>query len=83
MQLDTLTWRIPAARRKLRVAKLDPLTPDYTALLAVHAVALPRELQLISLGSECLFSNVKRWMQPISENTINTALPLQPDEILG
>jgi integrase len=63
--LETATWRIPAARMKMR----DP----FVVPLARQAVELLRELKELSTG-RFLFPSLRTGARPMSENTVNSAL---------
>lgn len=52
---------------KMRRPHRVPLTPQ--------ALAILHELQEITGGSRYLFPSVRSWHRPISDNTLNAALP--------
>jgi integrase len=64
--LDAGLWVIPAARMKMRRAHRVPLAP--------RAVAILRELQIITGSGRFLFPSMRTRERPMSENTINAAL---------
>ena len=64
--LDGATWRIPAARTKMRKEHLIPLSSQ--------AVATMRELVAISSGEGLVLRSFRNPRKPISENTLNIAL---------
>lgn len=59
-------WRIPAERMKMGEQHIVPLSHQ--------AVAILRELQLLTGGSEYLFPSLRTTKRPISDNTVNAAL---------
>lgn len=59
-------WRIPAERMKMREMHLVPLPHQ--------AVAILRELQVLTGDGEYLFPSLRTSKRPVSENTINAAL---------
>jgi integrase len=64
--LDAATWRIPAARTKMRKEHLIPLSS--------HVVAILRELEAMTGGEGLVFPSLRSPGKPISENTLNIAL---------
>lgn len=72
------SWRIPAARMKMRREHLVPLAPQ--------SVAVMRELRPITGAGTLAFPSIRGNGRPISENTINAALQnlgFGGDEITG
>ena len=63
---DEPTWRIPAERMKMRDAHLVPLSRQ--------AVAILRDLAILTGPEGFLFPSTRTPERPISENTINAAL---------
>ena len=63
---DAATWRIPAARTKMRKEHLIPLSQQVLAIL--------KELQAIVGGEELVFRSFRNPKKPLSENTLNVAL---------
>jgi integrase len=59
-------WTVPATRMKMRRAHRVPLAP--------RAVAILRELHIITGGGRFLFPSMRTRERPMSENTINAAL---------
>lgn len=66
IDLPTATWRIPAARMKMREQHIVPL--------ATQAVAMLRELHTLTGSGRLLFPSVRSDDRPISDNTLNAAL---------
>ncbi len=64
--LDAAEWSIPAGRMKMREPHLVPLSRQ--------AVAILRELKLISGRNRLAFPGVRHHDKPMSENTLNAAL---------
>ena len=64
--LDGAEWRIPAAKMKMRAPHIVPLSDQ--------AVAVLRELQLLTGAGQYLFPGVRSRRRPMSENTVNAAL---------
>lgn len=64
--LHGATWRIPAARMKMREQHVVPL--------AKQVVSLIRELQALTGSGRLLFPSVRSADRPISDNTLNAAL---------
>jgi integrase len=64
--LDAASWRIPAARMKMREQHLVPLS--------TQALAVLRELQAVTGSGKYLFPSVRTVDRPMSENTVNAAL---------
>jgi integrase len=64
--LDGATWRIPAAKMKMREEHIVPLAPQ--------ALALLRELHTLTGRGRFLFNSLRTSQRPMSENTINAAL---------
>lgn len=64
--LDGAEWRIPAARTKMRSEHIVPLSEQ--------AVAILRELQVLTGHGRLLFPGTWSAKKPMSENTVNTAL---------
>lgn len=64
--LDEATWRIPAARTKMRKEHLIPLSRQ--------AVATMRALFAITGGEGLVLRSARSPAKPISENTLNIAL---------
>jgi integrase len=63
---DDATWRIPAARTKMRKEHLIPLSRQ--------AVAILQELHAMSGGEGLVFPSLRNPAKPLSENTLNIAL---------
>jgi integrase len=64
--LDGAVWHIPAERMKMRAAHIVPLSKQ--------AVAILRELYLLTGPTGHVFPGVRTASRPMSENTINAAL---------
>lgn len=64
--LDDSMWRIPAERMKMKAAHIVPLSNQ--------AVAILRELYLLTGPTGYIFPSVRTASRPMSENTINAAL---------
>jgi integrase len=64
--LDLAEWRIPAAKMKARATHIVPLSEQ--------AVAILRELHPLTGGGKWVFPGVGRRGEPMSENTLNSAL---------
>ncbi len=64
--LNAATWRIPAAKMKMRADHIVPLSHQ--------AVAIIRELQPLTGRGRYLFPSERTHDRPMSENTINAAL---------
>jgi integrase len=64
--LDGAIWRIPGERMKMKAAHLVPLSHQ--------AVAILRELQLLTGTGRYIFPGLRTASRPMSENTINAAL---------
>jgi integrase len=76
--LDRAIWAIPAEKMKMKRAHRVPLAPQ--------AVAILRELQLLTGTGKFLFPSVRSPSRCMSENTINAALRrlgFQKDEMTG
>lgn len=71
--LDAGAWLVPAARMKRRKEGKEN-GPDHLVPLSRQAVALLRELQLLTGRGAYLFPGVRHRDQPMSENTLNAAL---------
>jgi len=72
---DGPRWVIPPARRKLRkAAKADPKTEPHIVPLSTQAVAILRELQLLTGHREYVFPGVRDPKCCMSNNTVNGAL---------
>jgi integrase len=65
--LDAAMWRIPAERMKMRAAHLVPLSSQ--------AVTILRELLTFAGDSRYVFPGLRTASRPMSENTVNAALP--------
>lgn len=63
---EEATWRIPAARMKMREQHLVPLS--------AQAIAVLRELRPAAGGGQYVFSSLRTGKRPMSENTVNAAL---------
>jgi integrase len=63
---DDAEWRIAAARMKMRVQHIVPLSPQ--------AVRIFRELHTMTGGGQYVFPGVRSVKRPMSENTVNAAL---------
>jgi integrase len=59
-------WRVPAEKMKMRDAHLVPLAPQ--------AVAILRELHLLTGRGKYVFPSMLSAVRPMSENTVNAAL---------
>jgi integrase len=61
-------WRIPAAKMKMKVLHIVPLSKQ--------AVAVLQELQPYTQGPNhtFVFPSERTWMRPMSNNTVNAAL---------
>ena len=66
INLDMAEWRIPAARMKMRVPHIVPLS--------TQALAILKELQPATGGGNFVFPSVRTVKRPMSENTVNAAL---------
>lgn len=66
IDFDRATWEIPAARMKMRLPHVVPLS--------TQALAVLRELHTLSGSGELVFPSRSKPKQPISENTILYAL---------
>jgi integrase len=64
--LNKAQWKIPAARMKMDIPHIVPLSKQ--------AVGVLRELRPFTGPNGLLFPSVRTVMRPISENTINSAL---------
>jgi len=64
--LDAAEWRIPIGRMKMRVEHIVPLAPQVVAIL--------REQQALTKGSDYVFPSVRSKRRPLSENTLNACL---------
>jgi integrase len=64
--LDAATWRIPAARTKMRKEHLVPLSTQVVAML--------RDLHAMNGREGLLVRSLRSSGKPISENTLNVAL---------
>lgn len=63
---DAAEWRIPAAKMKMRAVHIVPLSDQ--------AVAVLRELQLLTGGGRYVFPSMAGRGRPMSENTVLAAL---------
>jgi integrase len=63
---DSPEWRIPAERMKMKEEHIVPLSRQ--------AVAILRELQLTAGRRTYLFTSLRSWQRPLSDNTLNAAL---------
>ena len=59
-------WRIPAERMKMKEEHIVPLSRQ--------AVAILRELQSTAGRRTYLFTSLRSWQRPVSDNTLNAAL---------
>ena len=66
IDFEAAEWRISAAKMKMRRPHRVPLSRQ--------ALAIIRELQMISGNGHWLFPSVRSLARPISENTLNSAL---------
>lgn len=66
IDLDEAIWSIPAERAKMRRAHKIALSPQ--------AVAILRDLQVITGRGRLVFPGVRSNARPLSENTLNAAL---------
>lgn len=64
--LDAATWKIPAERMKMPNPHIVPLS--------TQAVAILRELHVLTGPTGFLFPGARSYARPISENTVNAAL---------
>lgn len=64
--LDGSTWRIPAARMKMKAAHLVPLSKQ--------AVAILRDLYALTGRGRYVFPSVRAHDRPMSENTVTASL---------
>lgn len=64
--LDEAEWRIAAPRMKMRERHIVPL--------ATQAVAILRDIELLTGGGRYAFPSLRSPSRPISENTVNAAL---------
>jgi integrase len=64
--LDGAIWRIPAARMKMKVAHLVPLS--------TQAVGVLRDLHPLTGDGSLVFLAIGKAGRPMSENTVNQAL---------
>ena len=67
LNLDAAEWRIPAARMKMGEPHVVPLS--------AQAVAILRDVLLLGLNSRYVFPSLLSRDRPMSENTVNNALP--------
>lgn len=63
---DSPEWRIPAERMKMKEEHIVPLSRQ--------AVAILRELQSTAGRGPYLFTSLRSWQRPLSDNTLNAAL---------
>jgi integrase len=78
IDLDAAEWNIPAARMKMKVAHLVPLS--------TQAVAILRELHALTGRGRYLFPCHRSFVRPMSNNAINAALRrmgFDKDEMTG
>jgi integrase len=76
--LDAAEWNIPAARMKMKVAHLVPLS--------TQAIVILKELCTLTGGSKYLFPCHRSFARPMSNNAINAALRrmgFDKDEMTG
>jgi integrase len=66
IDLDAAIWRIPGERMKMKAAHIVPLSSQ--------AVAVLRELQLLTGSGRYVFPGIRTASRPMSENTVNAAL---------
>lgn len=66
MDLDGAMWRIPGERMKMKAPHLVPLS--------LQAVAILRDLQLLTGAGRYVFPGLRTNSRPMSENTVNAAL---------
>ena len=64
--LDASEWRIPAHKMKVNEKHIVPLSSQ--------AVAVLRELQMLTGSEHYVFPSVRTDSRPMSENTVNAAL---------
>lgn len=64
--LDKAEWRIPATRMKMKALHIVPLS--------TQAVAILRELHLITGAGKYVFPSPRTTTKPMSDNTVNAAL---------
>ena len=74
LDLDAGVWTIPAERDRSRGLTGMKMREEHVVPLSHQAVAVLRELQDHTAGSDLLFPNRNGRGRPISENTINSAL---------
>jgi len=68
-------WVIPPTRRKLRkAAKTDPKSEPHIVPLSTQAIAILRELQLLTGHRDYVFPGIRDPKRPMSNNTVNGAL---------
>lgn len=66
INLDDALWSIPAAKMKMRVSHLVPLS--------AQALEILRELQPLTGSGKYVFTGARSDSRPMSENTVNAAL---------
>jgi len=66
INFDTAEWRIPAAKMKMRVMHIIPLS--------TQAISTLTELHALTGNGKYLFPSVRTSSRPMSENTVNGAL---------
>lgn len=66
INFETQEWRIPAAKMKMRAIHIVPL--------AKQAIAVLKELQVLTGHRKLVFPGVISPLRPMSENTVNLAL---------
>jgi integrase len=66
IDLDGQEWRIPAEKMKMRTVHIVPLSRQ--------AVAILRELHLLTGSGQYVFPSLRTKDRPMSENTVNAAL---------
>lgn len=71
--LDAGLWHVPAARMKRRLHGKEN-GPDHLVPLSRQAVAVLRELHMLTGNQDIVFRGERNRSKPISENTLNAAL---------
>ena len=66
IDVNTLTWTIPAERMKMRRPHDVPLSPQ--------ALNVLREVWDLSQGNSLVFASIRSPLRPLSENAMNSAL---------
>lgn len=66
IDVDHAEWRIPAARMKMKVVHIVPLSEQ--------ALAILKDLKPLTGDGKLVFPGVRNLTRPMSENTVNAAL---------